>query len=253
MYLLIGGDSKIGLALANFWTKNKYEFHTTTRRYTNVTPKSIYFDLTRPSDLQLTSYDSVILCAGVSSIRKCAEDPQYTQNVNVVCTKNLVQSVIASDCYFLFLSTTQVFDGQKCFRATGDQPNPKTEYGRQKREIEEFLVGCSNCGILRLTKIEDEDNDLLQRWKKQIEQGRSIEAFYDVYLSPIEIELVVQRITSMMIEKSCGIVHLGGKEEISYYEYACRQVVRWGYSENLVTQVPCSASNQKLPRYSSLK
>jgi dTDP-4-dehydrorhamnose reductase len=253
MHLLIGSDGYIGRELARHWLKWNLVFCKTTRRKKRGSRNTLFLDLNQPSNFQIEDYDTVTLCAGISSSRQCAVDPSATRVCNVVNTMKLAQAAIDERIYFLFLSTTHVFDGVKPFYTTLDKAGPVTEYGHQKRKIEELLLNHNTCGILRLTKIHNDQSRLLRQWKENIRSNKPVQAFDDVFISPIDIRRVVEKITSMIIGKTAGIQHLGGEEEISYYEYACQQVSSWGYPKDLVIPVSCPKSEEVIPRHASLK
>jgi dTDP-4-dehydrorhamnose reductase len=233
--LIVGGESTIGAALANYYTENNIPFHASTRNVELVSDEQPYIDLAQPQTFRgISGYKSAVVCAAVTDMGTCEKTPDSTRAVNIMATIKLIKYLINKNIHIVFLSTNQVFDGKKPMHKPDALRNPINEYGKQKAEVERFVENSSNAAILRLTKVIYPGLELLNKWMNSLSNGISIFAFTDMTLSPINIEEVVQKIDSLVSRKATGIYQLSGESDISYYDFAQKFARENGYSPNLV-------------------
>lgn len=253
MHLIVGGDSVIGKALGNYWEKNNIDFHSSTRNSEFSSKIKPFIDL---ENLDLTnldcSYDSVVLCAAVSKLDECEKHPNRTRKINVINTFKLAQRLSNSGAMVLLLSTNQVFDGKIPHRKINDEKNPINEYGKQKSEMEDLMVGLEQYGILRLTKVIHPKLSLLLKWRDMLENGEKISAFKDMYFSPIDIKKVIVKIDFLAKERAIGVFHCSGDTDISYYDFAIEYVKELGFSKELVKEDFCKTKGVTPVRFTSL-
>ena len=254
MVLIVGGDSTIGVALSNYWTDNHIPFHASTRNLDFVSDRKPFIDLSDPHTFrQITGYESAVLCASVTDMATCENTPKETRVVNVSGTIELIKKLNYSKTHILFLSTNQVFDGEKPHQKPDAPQKPINEYGRQKAEVEVFIKKVLGVCILRLTKVVHPGLTLLRKWKLSLSHGESIFPFSDMTLSPVDIDDVVNKIDILVSQKASGIFQLSGNRDISYLEFARRFARENGYSSDLVKK---NTWHGKLafvpPKYTSL-
>jgi len=158
MYLIVGGDSKIGRAISNSWS-NRVLFHSSTRVKNLESSTRPYIDLSDIDSININhSYRVIVVAAGVTSIQECEDNPEKTRLINVVNTSLLVNKLCRNGALVVFLSSNQVFDGNLPYRKATDSKNPISEYGKQKSETEDLLLSnCDNVSILRMTKVVDNE------------------------------------------------------------------------------------------------
>ena len=254
MFLIVGGDSTIGVALSNYWTDNHIPFHASTRNPELVSDQQPFIDLSDPHTFrQITGYESAVLCASVTDMATCENTPKETRAVNVSGTIKLIKKLNDNNTHILFLSTNQVFDGKKPHQKPDSPQKPINEYGRQKAEVEVFIKKILGVCILRLTKVVHPSLTLLREWEFSLSQGESIFAFNNMTLSPINIDDVVNKIDILVNQKATGIFQLSGNRDISFFEFARRFARDNGYSSNLIKK---STWHGKLafvpPKYTSM-
>ncbi len=224
MYLIVGGDSTIGMALSAYWRERGIPHHTTTRNKETVTDKRPYLDLASKNwpELDNTSYDAVVFCAGITKLAECETHPLATRKINVEATIALANFLSIRGSNLLLLSTNQVFDGSRPNRKVSERVCPINEYGLQKSEAERLILQLHSSAVLRLSKVIYPDLPLLKKWQSALYAGQTIEAFMDMNISPVFLEDVVIRIDKLIRNRQTGIFHLFGKSDISYYEFAIR-------------------------------
>ena len=114
MYLIIGGDSTIGLALSNYWTENNIPFHASTRNQELVSVQRPVIDLLNKSTFkEISGYKSAVICAAVTDMATCEEKPDETRAVNVTGTIKLIKKLEEKENHIVFLSTNQLLNSAK--------------------------------------------------------------------------------------------------------------------------------------------
>jgi len=218
--LILGGDSLIGSALFKHWSSDKHiQCYSSTRHKGLVSNSRPYIDLKKPELFKIHRryYDVVILCASRSSIADCDLNKKQTRIINVDNTYFILERLSQLGTHIIFLSSNQVFDGTAPFKKNNDSKNPVSEYGKQKADAEDLIGSLKSFSILRLTKVIHPELPLFLKWKNMLDNGQKIRAFKDVYLSPIDIKKVIEKIDFLVKEKVVGIFHCSGNKDISYY------------------------------------
>ena len=254
MRLIVGGDSFIGSRLYQSWRQQGVHCQGSTRRLGLVCDERPLIDLENliwPKNLSI--YTFAVICAGINDIVECETRPTETREINVTNTTILAQALAKRGCRICCLSSSQVFDGTKSFRKRDDDVHPITEYGRQKVSMEKKILAIDRGTIIRLTKVENENGKLLKKWKAELDRGKPIQPFYDMYISPISVDNVVGKISDIADSESFSrLRHFGGEREISWAEYARILCIRWGCDERLIHPVSHLRDGKILPIHSSL-
>ena len=71
-----------------------------------------------------------------------------------------------------------------------------------------------------MEKVINWESSVFKGWKQRLVHGQKIEAYTDLFFSPLEMDVVVEEIDAMVAGKVQGLKHLPGKGLISYYEFA---------------------------------
>ena len=130
--------------------------------------------------------EAVLLCAGISDLRTCCEQPDATRKVNVEGPGEFVRFAAKRGCFPVVISTSYVFDGSRPDFGPNDAACPRCEYGRQKVDLEMKLESLSReYAVVRVTKVLGSRNRLLASWKDSLLKGGEIWAAEDVRLSPL--------------------------------------------------------------------
>jgi dTDP-4-dehydrorhamnose reductase len=223
--LIVGIDSEIGSRLASYLDGNgRYKIIGTTRREIKSNSVDICFHLdleTLESNLPKLNFHTIIFCAGITSQATCNDNPKLTWKINVENTIAAINQLASVESHVVFLSSCSVFDGSESFYKFTDLPNPISNYGKQKVEVEDYLQkNLARATILRLTKVISEETRFIKSWRESASKGESILAYTNRYLSPIGIIEVCNLVKSIIEKESFGLFQLGGDIEQSYFEYA---------------------------------
>ncbi len=224
--LVVGADGLIGSALERrLGEAGRFEVWGTTRtRESAGSGNRLYLDLRDPEDFDLsTGFDVAVICAGIGGEAACAADPDGSRQVNVTGQVRLADRLVASGSHVLALSSNAVFDGSRELFSTADPPAPRSEYGRQKRDLEVALQARPGVGILRLTKVLDVSTGLPARWDRELEAGNAVEAFDNHFISPLAPEEVASVLLGLIDRRATGLFQFSGAESLSFHAYAMRR------------------------------
>jgi len=158
----------------------------------------------------------VFVLMGVTEIDQCARAPSTSNALNVEATIQTIERVIQFDLLPVYISSDSVFDGDAGHYAEGDQTNPLHLYGRQKLEVERFILNSGKQHlILRLPKVVSafpERGTLFSDWLDAIRREEKVRCAEDQLFSPILISDVSRTIASLIDAKRFGLFHLAGPE-----------------------------------------
>lgn len=197
--LVIGADGAIGRATCRHFDEQGVTVIGTSRRRGS---DHTFLDLTVPQGWDvLPETDAAVICAGMTSIAGCAQDPAASMQVNVRGTVSLAWKLASQGTFVLYLSSNQVFDGAIARRDRDSSPCPVSEYGRHKALAEagmRHLVDRGMGAVLRLTKVVTPDMPVVSRWREDLRAGRPIGPFSNLPLAPVSIDFVTELIESIL-------------------------------------------------------
>lgn len=224
--LVTGATGQIGSTLVSSLKKNGDDVFGTSKSSfgANIIELNLAnISLIKKQLSQLKTLDSLVLCAGVTSIKDCQLDPINSRVVNVDAQVEVAMAALEMGCTrIVFVSTDKIFDGNKSFIRSDTIANPTTEYGKQKlhAEIELSKLGAA-VQIIRFTKVLSEQNQLLVDWISQLQRGEAITAFVDSVISPVSVESAVEVISALIAGSGNAINQFSASDEISFYEMGC--------------------------------
>jgi dTDP-4-dehydrorhamnose reductase len=216
---VIGADGLLGRSLYRLWGAAGHPVAATALQPPAGADGIQPLDLGRSSDAWpvLPQSDAAVLCAGITSLQQCRDNPEATRYVNVTQTLALARQLADRGCFVVYISSNLVFDGLRPMSRADEPRRPATEYGRQKADVE---IGLSQLGeraaVVRLTKVFHRGLPLVRGWIESLRRGQPITAFVDLVCSPISAEATVRAIAAIAERQLPGIWQLSGSGEISY-------------------------------------
>lgn len=157
-----------------------------------------------------------LLCAGIGSVEACSQDRVGSRLVNVTSTKRLIDDLTERGFSTIYFSTSAVFDGHRLIYDESILPAPLHEYGRQKAEVEDFLLSqVPDAVVVRLSKIVDTDpagHDLLGDWWKRVRARQPIECVAGESFSPTLAADVAAAIGRLIDRRLSGLFHVANSE-----------------------------------------
>lgn len=246
LFLVIGMDGFIGQSLYKKLQRHSCNVFGTVQNKKLDDANQFVLDLsTNISDWFFPHhFSTVYLCAAISSLEICRNEPEKTRYINVENTINLAKKFGRQGAKVVFLSSNLVFDGEIPFVDPECQSSPKTEYGRQKAETERELISLNiNYCIVRLTKVIGPYMPLFKNWCKALDQDEVIHPFNDMVFSPIPLDYVLDSLISIPELNTEGILQISGDRDISYAQAASYIGKRLGKNEDLIKPIMVKDSN----------
>lgn len=247
-FLVIGGDGLIGRALASHLISCGFTVDATSRRrQSNV----VQFDLSKPDFDVLDGYSHIFICAGVTNISACDNEPDFTYKINVESTASIAKYAAKGGSYLYYISSNTVFDGTTPFPDEGCNTSPITEYGKQKVAIESILLSLPTASVIRVTKILSQQVPLFGKFLSDLKAGNVVTPFCDLNLTPMSLSYLCESVYRLVKSKKTGLFHLSGEEDLTYSQLCFHLAGLMGVSKNLVQPVNRDSVIYN-PKYSGL-
>jgi dTDP-4-dehydrorhamnose reductase len=229
--LIVGGDSFIGMSLANTLAEKGLSFNQTSRKSSS---NYWYLDLTINSSLvkliakvKEKKISHVVFLAGITSEAKCQNTPELAEKINVTNTCKLLDALNKLNVFIVYVSSSQIFNHQQPFIPLNENYSPITLYGEHKVEVERYIkMNILNAAIVRLTKVIGHKFTLFEQVLSKAKNNQEIELFGDYCAAPISLFFVNDFLCELLIYKKVGIFQLSGKEDLSYAEMAKQLLAR---------------------------
>jgi dTDP-4-dehydrorhamnose reductase len=220
--LVVGGDSLVGSELQVHCRKLGWAVDATSRRA--ETAGGVFLDLGDPdfTSLQRGNYDVAFVCAAVTSMQACQSDPARSRRINVDNTLDLMRRLADRGTHLVFLSSSQVFDGETPMPDEAAPTAPKNEYGAQKLAVEEAIERQKlPAAVLRVTKVlADRPVGVFKGWFEALAKGQFVQAATNMALSPVMVADVAEAAQRLAAGRHRGIWHLGSSDDIGYFDAA---------------------------------
>ncbi len=234
MRLILGGSGFLGPALrAAMAPRAAFTYQS------NPVPGGLHFDARSSSVHALVERlgerpSAAVILLGITNIDACARDPAGTAQVNVEGIVRVVDEMRSLGIVPVFTSSDAVFDGSHALWREDEAVRPVLTYGRQKLEVERYLLSLSPPGlVVRLPKLLSAAPDprcMITGWVKALGRPEKILCATDQYFTPTGADDAARAIEALVSAGATGLYHLGGPERLSRRELL--QVVVDEYSRH---------------------
>ena len=258
--LIIGGDGLIGKSLMTLFAYNCMQVISTSRSSDNG---GIIFDLDSDdlTDVLNFSASIVFICAAKTDFIFCENFPEKTHCTNVSQTLKLIKKLVENGSFVVWLSSSAVFDGKTPHIHEFSNFSPTTNYGLQKMEVELAIRSnpqlTPHVAIVRLSKVVSNTKGIASDFILRLQAGQSIDAFSDLYLSPVSLAYVCKGLQLVGLSRLPGVYHLSGESELSYLQLAQKLADRIGVPRELINSIDSKRKPQLpilyRPKHPSLK
>ncbi len=166
---------------------------------------------------------AVIHTAAIADANFCQSHPAESRKMNVDAAINIAGLCADAAIPLVFTSTDLVFDGLNAPYREEDPVCPGSVYGEQKAAAERgVLLRYSRAVVCRMALMfgvpGPASKSFVQPMLSAIREGREIPLFTDEFRTPLSVESAVSGLF-LALEKAHGVLHLGGAERISRYEF----------------------------------
>lgn len=167
--------------------------------------------------------DAVIHLAAQANANLCQTQPEASHTLNVTAACNLAGLCADAAIPCVFTSTDLVFDGQNPPYRETDPVSPLNRYGEQKVLAETgMLQRYPQTAVCRMPLMfgtaPSHASSFVQSFMQTLKEGKELRLFVDEFRTPVSGAIAAQGLL-LALEKVQGIIHLGGKERISRYEF----------------------------------
>lgn len=261
-FLVVGGDSLVGGGLANTLQQRGYLTFASTRQKDTLASQRIYLDFDSIADCQLPmEVNYAFLIAATTNYKRCETDP-LAWKTNVESIPQFAAMLLEQGVFVTFISTNAVFGGEQPWPEVDAPHAPGIAYARQKSEGEKAILAAAHrlnamdrLNIVRLTKILAADTPPLPTWYSTWERGEIVCPFGDLIFAPMSVKFVSNALATIGEKRIPGILHLSGKENVSYVDLAHCIAERVGISSQLIKPTTADEKGVHIlfkPRFSGI-
>jgi dTDP-4-dehydrorhamnose reductase len=197
---------------------------------------------------------AVVVHAGaMSKPDDCEQDPWSAYVTNVEGTVTMLNNAAEQKCFFVFISTDFIFNGEKGDYKEEDDPFPVNYYGKTKLEAEEAVREYAyNWSIVRTAlvygKTHSGRNNILTLVKEKLERGEQYGVFDDQVRTPTYVEDLARGIVSIVKKKATGVYHISGKDILTPYKMAVKAAEYLHLDKALLKKVTATDLSQPARR-----
>lgn len=175
--------------------------------------------------------DAVIHLAAQSSPNVCEKQPEESYRVNVTASCEIAGFCAEADIPCVFTSTDLVFDGKQAPYRESDPVSPLSRYGEQKVAAESGMLDrYPKTAVCRMPLMfglaSSHASSFIQPFIQTLRAGQDLRLFTDEFRTPASGKTAAQGLL-LALENVQGLIHLGGKERISRYEFGQLMVDIW--------------------------
>jgi dTDP-4-dehydrorhamnose reductase len=246
--LITGGSGFVGRNLAEVFSRR---WSVVATSYRSNSRDSLELDV-READAVISAFkraapDVVIHAAGNKNVRFCEEHPDEAHQVNAIGTQNVARACRQSGAHLIYLSTDLVFDGQRGQYREDEQPQPASAYGISKLEGEKLArAELPEVAVCRSGGIYGKGSPLLRWLSEELNAGRSVDCFADVFNSPTYVENLAEMMETIIDQRLSGIFHTAGRERVSRFEFFQTYARTVGLNQELLKPVAASPLESEL-------
>jgi dTDP-4-dehydrorhamnose reductase len=193
--------------------------------------------------------DAVIHAAAESRPNFCQLNPEESYRINVEASVNLASLCADLGIPFVFISSDLVFDGLKPPYKEDDPVCPVCIYGEEKVEAERAVLNRHpEALVCRMALMFGDAGpgaaSFIQPMIEEMKNGRDINLFTDEHRTPVSAADAARGIL-LGLSKTRGILHIGGLERISRFDFG--KLLRDVSGMHNARLSPCAQKSIKMP------
>lgn len=195
----------------------------------------------------------VVHAGAMSRVDECELNQWQAYVTNVEGTVTMLLNAEEYKCFFVFVSTDFIFDGERGMYNEDDLPGPVNFYGKTKLEAEAAVKEYGyDWAIVRTILIYGKPTsgkaNILTVVKEKLERGEEYSVVNDQVRTPSFVEDIAAGILSVIERKATGIYHLSGEDVLTPYEMACKVADHLGLDKSLLKKVTAADFSQPAKR-----
>lgn len=189
--------------------------------------------------------NSIVNCIAVADIDLCEKDPEIAFKVNSVYPYELAKFCRDTGIYLVHVSTDSVLEDDNSLKSEMSPTSPKSIYGKSKLKGEEAVRSISsNFAVARVNFYgsSPKKNSLFDYFYNSLSSGLGANGFSDVTFSPLYVLDTVEALMLLVERKFGGLIHLGGSQSITKYDFAIEVAKHLKIEPELITESSIKSS-----------
>lgn len=181
----------------------------------------------------------VVHAGAMADVRVCEADPQRAERVNAEATGTIAAWCSKHQARMVFISTDQVFDGERGMYRETDDAQPLHVYGSTKLMGERLVQAqCPHGVSVRLALMYGQSpsgtRSATEMVLRTLERSERPRLFTDEMRMPIHVEDAADAVVELTLSDWSGVIHLAGDEAISRYDLGVAVADAWGFGRESV-------------------
>lgn len=203
----------------------------------------------------------IVIAAAVPDVELCAKDPAGTRKINVHGIQNILEISSRHSVMPVFFSSDYALSPISQLRLMDEHEecSPRTEYGRQKREIEDWIDKKFDRYLVfrtsKLISMYTHPRNILSQIAHDLREKKSVTAFQDQWITPVFLEDIARILSHDKLDTLSGIYHLATTIPYTRYELATKVKQMLQLGEPSVVEASSMATFKSLeerPRFNTL-
>ncbi|MEW6087946.1 MAG: SDR family oxidoreductase [bacterium] len=236
---ILGASGLIGYNLFVFFKSNGIQ--TIGSYYSNKRDGLVKLNLFEDNFSIFNGCTHVVIAAGITNIDDCFRYKQEAYRCNVEKNIELIRYLADRKIKPIFLSSDQVFDGNKGNYDETEKTNPVNYYGDCKVQVEEFMrKNLKDYLILRLSKVYSRnlnDGGMFAEIFEKLRDGKKVTGAYNQIYNPTDVEIISMGIYHSINADLTGLYHLADKNIISRFEFAKNIAKEYNFNQCLIERI----------------
>lgn len=220
--------------------------------------QAVRMDLLSPqsvsSVIKSTRPDILLMCAAMTGVDACEEQPALADELNHRGVVRVVQALEGMHTKLVHVSTDYIFSGSqgRPYLET-DPPTPRSVYGRTKLLGEGAALARKGALVLRLSSVwgpaPREGRDSFATWVvSSLRDGMEVHLFSDQRVTPTYTGAFAMLFTRVMEQDLTGLYHLASKDCLSRLETGRILASTFGLDESLLVPTRLEDAGLKAQR-----
>lgn len=257
--LVIGSSGLLGQRLTDLG-KDKYEILGTHNKH-SPEKESVHLDVTNKENVisvvQRFKPDVIIDTHHLPNVDYCETHQRDAWRINVEGTKNVAEVASMYSCKYVFISTDNVYDGEKIKQYTEkDKAHPINYYGKTKLMAERVIETLNNDFIIARTAVlfGPHKGSIVAKlpfpnWLiQELRHNKEVRVVRDQYNNPTYADSLSEFLFALLKKSRSGTFNVVGKENLNRYDFSIKIADIFGLNKKLIRQINSAELNQPAKR-----
>ncbi|WP_456417445.1 dTDP-4-dehydrorhamnose reductase [Methanocaldococcus sp.] len=219
--------------------------------------KKYFVDITNENKIKETikkiNPDYVINTAAITNVDLCETERDLAYKTNALGARYIGEICKEIGSFLCHISTDYVFDGNKGNYTEKDPINPINYYGYTKAEGERLLneLDYELISIVRISVpycISPVKVNFFMWVLERLKNNEPISVIIDQWNTPTYVNELVEGIVKIYEQNINGLLHFGGGEKVSRYDFALKVAEVFGFDKSLIKPIKSFEMNWKAKR-----